>query len=550
MENEIPVPIKFMSKNINIKPAQFIINLLSLTPDLIPAWVTTIDNEFHRCTDIFTTALSFIQNLFHPNNYNHLPSLANFSLKLNNLLMDGIRDLNSYHLTQSSTRHPDPNCALVHELPLHLPPNMEELEKCALMTQLNSMKFKKPTHPTETTASNTGRPLHEVMKGVTDMMDKVPNLDRDNYYTDLATYATNKAKAKYRERTTKVATKKKNLSGKSISLNKYDTEQNDKFSYLNVLIGNKSFKFLLDTGASCSFIHKDLVEGYISPSSVCIATAGSPPGTSNVAGTKRIEFSVDTQSKHILKIQHEFIVLFDCNKCAGIIGQDILQERFSQGMDFHKGLWKISLEGHDISVPYTGNKGSNMCSTIDAFSIGPKQTKIALVKCSKVNTSFKDKYFLTEGHTVLNNLEIMPSVSVVRTDPIHGLSSLVQIINTSQCDIFVPAYTELTQFNLSMATTLSEIEIAEDIFLDTLKTKRLNNLVKSYCQTEYEGLSPFNDPDTIRSESFTEDLNHLFLNNFNLTPLAQNPLPPIQSPDIKAFDEYAQMLDDCAKKSY
>ena len=98
--------------------------------------------------------------------------------------MDGIRVLSSYHLTRSSTRHPDPNCALVHELPLHLPPNMEELEKCALITQLNSMKFKKPTHPTEPTASNTGRPLHEVMKGVTDMMDKVPNLDRDNYYAD------------------------------------------------------------------------------------------------------------------------------------------------------------------------------------------------------------------------------------------------------------------------------------------------------------------------------------------------------------------------------
>ena len=547
IKNETAVPLKFMSKSINIKPAQFIINLLGLTPDLIPSWVTNMENELQDFTKLFSIAMSFIKNLFHTKNYDNLPSMTNFSFKLNNIIVEGIRTLTSYHMSQSSPPHPDPNCALVHDLPLHLPPNMEEFEKCALITQLNSMKFRKPTNTAETTTSTTGRPLHIVMKGVTNMMDKVPNLDRENYYTELATYANDKAKLKYRERTTKVATKKKVLTGKTISLNKYDTDQNDKFSYLDVTIGTKSFKFLLDTGASCSFIHKDLVEGHIVPSSVCISTAGSPPGTSNVAGTKRVEFSVDTQSNHVLKIQHEFIVLFDCNKCAGIIGQDILQDRFSKGMDFHKGLWKISLEGHDVSVPYSGNNGSNMCSTIDAFSIGPKQTKVALVKCSKIDTNFKDKYFFTEGHKVLNNIEIIPSMSIIRSDPIHGLSSLIQIINTSHCEVFVPAHTDLTQFSLSMPVNLPEIEIAEDIFLHTLQTKSLNNLVKSYCQTEYQMFSHNDDPSPIKSERFSEDLNHLSLNNFNLTPVQKTPLPPRLSPDIEAFDEYAQMLDDCAK---
>ena len=57
-----------MSKNINVKPAQFVVNLLSLTPDLIPSWVTNMENELHKCTDIFAIALSFIQNLFHAKN--------------------------------------------------------------------------------------------------------------------------------------------------------------------------------------------------------------------------------------------------------------------------------------------------------------------------------------------------------------------------------------------------------------------------------------------------------------------------------------------------
>ena len=76
-------------------------------------------------------------------------------------------------------------------------------------------------------------------------------------------------------------------------------------------------------------------------------------------------------------------IKFDCNKCAGILGQDILQERFSQGMDFHKGLWKISLEGHDISVPYTGNKGSK--------EVEYKFSKNLLALIMKITFSFKTK---------------------------------------------------------------------------------------------------------------------------------------------------------------
>ena len=136
--------IKFMSKTIIIKPAQFIVYLLGLTPDSIPTLVTNIERELYQCVNIFTIALSFIQMLFHAKNYEHLPTMSQLSLKLNKIIMEGIQTLNNYCLTQNLPPHPDPDCALVQDLPLKIPPDMEEFEKCALATQLNSMKFKNP----------------------------------------------------------------------------------------------------------------------------------------------------------------------------------------------------------------------------------------------------------------------------------------------------------------------------------------------------------------------------------------------------------------------
>ena len=124
IKDEQSTNIKFMSKTISIKPAQFIVNLLGLTPDSIPTLVTNIEKELHQCINIFTIALSFIQTLFHTKIYEHLPPTSQLSLKVNKIIMEGIQTLNNYCLSQNFPPHPDPECALVHDLPLNLPPDI------------------------------------------------------------------------------------------------------------------------------------------------------------------------------------------------------------------------------------------------------------------------------------------------------------------------------------------------------------------------------------------------------------------------------------------
>ena len=561
--------IKCGISSLLINVPQFIVNLFMLSKSDIVSFVNTFKADFEFSIYVLQVCSQYISNMFGANICVESKDNNLLETTVHEQIMIGIKTLEVIDLEEKiSVKNTSAGYLHVDQIPVHVA-SFNSID-CALEVQLNNLKFPKPKVMNEPEYSPTGRNLAHVLKQMTNTMDKKPDSFRDKLYDDSIILAKSKQKVKYQDRAAKTSVNKRNFQeGKQLPLNHYATskgDNTDNFGYMTVHIKNNSFEFLIDTGALVSFVHTDLVLGDILPSNVRVCTAGSDSSDENVAGEAQIEFAVQGSDNSMYFLEHNFIVLHDVNNFAGILGCDILfNPLYSVSMNFESHVWEVKIKNEKILLPYSMKPSSCVCVSADNFTLEPKQSKLIKVNCVNVASNFSSHHF---SNSIMkhDSFEVLPSLQNVGYDTTNTLTSQLMIINKTSEIISITSNTVIDEIMVDLPKNQKEIEIDEKVFLETLESRQLNGLIESYCNTEF-GLMPDLDystefglmPDLNELEEFKKDVKYLSCMNFTTTNIdtsvkkgmkldnSEDIIKPQIDPDIKSFNEFNEILDDCAK---
>ena len=535
--------VKFGAYRVKINPAQFLVNLYQINTTNKNEFVFNFENDFSFAESVFAASLSYFALHVEVSKPRQLHKQELFRL-INKTVLQGVSNIKhaEYHRS-GNTESGGVGTLKVKSIESSIPvePDGENDDELGL----NSMKFPKPKIINEITNHTTGRPMGQVLLKLTSLLDNKVDSDLDQYYDELAEYASNKTKVKYAGRNLKVSTeKRKYRSGESVNLNTYAQGEDDNFGYLPIEIESNSYKFLLDSGAMASFISKTLVTGEIKESKVKVATAGSAASSNNVAGTTTVLLRMKDVNDKPVDLMHVFIVLFDCNGCAGIIGQDILNASFSMGLDFEAKVWKTSIRNEIVLIPYSSNRGSNLCTSEDDIHLLPREARIIQVQCHKIMHDIDKVNFINDRGLIANCVEILPSVTSINKGKDGRSTALLQLYNGSHDIVKIDAHTILTNFHHTLPKDQNDVQVSEEAFLSSVMSRSLNFIITDFMESRVRECPELNilnlDEEVIKEVA----LNSFFCNDPNLD---FKTIPKGLQPNLNDYNEYAASLDHHVK---
>lgn len=121
--------------------------------------------------------------------------------------------------------------------------------------------------------------------------------------------------------------------------------------FANITVGNKSCRFLIDTGSSVSILPKSIfteIEGDTSQLQKVEQTLSTADGTPmNVIGSMDFEIKINGYDTQLT------LVIADISGVDGILGMDFLSE---PGVTINVGQCKLHIQGHTINLFREGRK--------------------------------------------------------------------------------------------------------------------------------------------------------------------------------------------------
>ena len=569
--------VKIGNISLLINYPQLIVNLYKLAPTEVRDFLALFKTNMNHSFEVLQACSSYLGWAFMtPQN----KVTKEFVTKvLNEKTLKGLRNLDNLDFFYNK-EHVGPVYAAdelrITEIDSELCPFIDYFSStdCAFETKINALKFPKPTKLGTPTYSPTGRDLAVILQNIAQTMDNHPDKDREERYDQSIAKAVASQQTKYKARTIKASQQKKAFkNGAKFELNtikfntmdpsSYSSSSNEAFGFLSVEINSNSYEFLIDSGALVSFIHKDIIKpNKLEPCNVKISTAGNPSSSENVVGRADVKLKFWDNKKAAFELLHNFIVLKDCNNFAGIIGCDLLfSPEYSVGIKFDENLWEIKLNEERIMLPFHRQILSIPCVLAEKANLKPKETRVVKVHCMQVFTGFLDKHFICEGNPA-KDCEIIPTLADITFDQNDHLQTHLMIINKQPYPITLTENTYIDCIKPQFEKGTMEIEIPEEPFLDAIQHRRLNPIISEYCQNKFDEAA-----DLIGIDNLTEDITYLSNINFiypankvetqvKVIETSNNEIDcnqissttPSTAPNIQDFQEYSEMLDDCAKQ--